>query len=126
MEEMSGTQYLRLRQTHYNRKGPPVPRKFDTAAPSTKHAPTTGRQPQHKPLPLPPFQDQICSDTINRSILKPLPPPPNHFALGQTLLWVAGIATWFLLIVLLLPIVTEKDAVPSLNRWLRNFGHALW
>jgi hypothetical protein len=28
---------------------------------------------------------------------------------------------WFLLIVVLLPVITEKDAMPGFNKWLRSF-----
>lgn len=53
--------------------------------------------------------------------LKPLPIPPKSSTLQLTLLWVAAFFVWFLLIVVLLPVVTEKDAMPGFNRWLREW-----
>jgi hypothetical protein len=37
-------------------------------------------------------------------------------------LWIAGLCLWFLTIVILLPIITERDAMPGFNQWLRRIS----
>ncbi|ORY15452.1 hypothetical protein BCR34DRAFT_598433 [Clohesyomyces aquaticus] len=53
---------------------------------------------------------------------KPLPEAPDSQDLDPwTLcLWILGFAAWFLGIVVLLPVITERDAMPGFNRWLRR------
>jgi hypothetical protein len=84
-----------------------------------------------KPLPSPPCL--ISSELVASKCLpsKPLPaapaapvtPPTVNYR--STLLWLAFFCVWFLLIVLLLPLIMEKDAMPGLNRWLRRWVHDL-
>ena len=84
---------------------PPVPNKGMKPLPSTPRA----YQKDLKRLPLPP---------------KPLPAvpveseKPNY---AHTLYWTVFFCIWFLLTVLLLPIILEKDAMPGLNRILRKW-----
>ena len=42
---------------------------------------------------------------------------PNYV---KTMILVAGFGVWFLVIVVLLPIITEKDAMPGFNKLLRR------
>lgn len=63
---------------------------------------------QSKPLPPTPAD------------LKPLPPPPTRVILQMTSFWITGFCLWFILVVIMLPVITEKDAFPGLNRWLRK------
>ncbi|KAF2652798.1 hypothetical protein K491DRAFT_695231 [Lophiostoma macrostomum CBS 122681] len=89
---------------------------------------------QQKPLPTPPRSPSI-SESISSTLSKPLPPRPlpevprrsnnsEFFAPDyvKTVLLVAGFAVWFLVIVVLLPIVTEKNAMPGFNKMLRRCG----
>jgi len=61
--------------------------------------------------------------------VKPLPPKPlpdlpsSNPRVGKvlaTLLWILAFALWFLLIVLLFPIVMEREALIGLNTWLKE------
>jgi hypothetical protein len=84
-----------------------------------------------KPLPSPPYL--TSSGLVASKCLpsKPLPAPPvvcvtpatvNY---RSTLIWMVFFCVWFLLIVLLLPVIMERDAMPGLNRWLRSWVHDL-
>jgi hypothetical protein len=42
---------------------------------------------------------------------------PNYV---KTVILIAGFGIWFLVIVVLLPIITEKDAMPGFNKILRR------
>lgn len=89
--------------------------KSDTAQDTARN-----RRQKMKPLPATPSAG-----------FKPLPPKPlpdlpaktnessssNHL---KTFLFISALCIWFLAIVLLLPIITERDAMPGLNRFLRR------
>lgn len=84
-----------------------------------------------KPLPSPPCL--VVSELVASKCLpsKPLPAAPvapvtpTTVNYRSTLLWMAFFCVWFLLIVLLLPLIVERDAMPGLNRWLRRWVHDL-
>ena len=97
-------------------EGPPLPPKSASAqAPSVR----TPARLRTKPLPPAP----ALNKQIKAIHTRPLPPLPKDSRVKTTLLWVAGFCLWFLLIVILLPIITEKDAMPGFNRWLRQLYH---
>lgn len=54
--------------------------------------------------------------------MKPLPRPPGGLKSGTTALWVAAFLVWFLLIVVMLPVVMERDAMIRMNAWLRGIA----
>ncbi|KAF1952000.1 hypothetical protein CC80DRAFT_596917 [Byssothecium circinans] len=100
--------------------GPPVPPKADVAAPDhVNQAQIRQRRPQ------PPPKDSKPLPSISNIASKPLPDQP---AIGEsvkvdyrtTILWIVGFCIWFLLIVVLLPIIMERDAMPGFNRILRK------
>ena len=101
-------QQLRVRKPRLRKEGPPVPPKEDR-----------GVHLHNKPLP--PTPGLKDTDEVPRRdvYVKPLPRPPQNLNLRATCLWIALFAVWLLLIVLLLPVITEKDAMPSFHRWLR-------
>lgn len=79
-----------------------------------------------KPLPIVPSRGL----TDGRS-LKPLPPKPlpdipqsntgsKLSILRKTFLLVGALCIWFLAVVVLLPVITERDAMPGFNRFLRR------
>lgn len=73
-----------------------------------------------KPLPPVPIIGFKNDRPTTNVIFKPLPAPPRRHLLRYTLYWIAGFCLWFLFIVVLLPVITEKDAMPGFNRWLRS------
>jgi hypothetical protein len=83
-----------------------------------------------KPLPSPPCHTSRNSHADSLPS-KPLPVPPVAPVTRTTvdyrsaLLWAVFFCVWFLLIVLLLPVIMERDAMPGLNRWLRSWVHDL-
>ncbi|KAH8631235.1 hypothetical protein IG631_12917 [Alternaria alternata] len=118
-------QQLRNRRLHAQDEGPPVPPKtFNTEnipkAPLRRVAPRPLDLQNHsKPLPPVP-QSERAAASKNEPLSKPLPLPPKNVTLRSTLLWVAALFVWFLLIVVLLPVITEKDAMPGFNKRLRS------
>jgi hypothetical protein len=90
---------LRYRNDRKLDQKPPVPPKENGLLPS-------------KPLPPTPDSNQD---------VKPLPPPPIRLSPWSTSLWLTAIVAWFILIVIMLPSITERDAMPLSNRWLRSF-----
>lgn len=57
---------------------------------------------------------------------KALPEIPWQPDYAGTILWVAGLALWFIGVVLLLPVVLKGDALPGLNQVVRRlWGWAL-
>ena len=117
---------MRNRRLHAQDDGPPVPPKtFKTEniskAPLRRVAPRPLDLQNHsKPLPPVP-QSERAAASKSEPLSKPLPLPPKSVTLRSTLLWVAALFVWFLLIVVLLPVITEKDAMPGFNKWLRSF-----
>ena len=79
--------------------------------------------PPKQSKPLPPIPRYKHIDFLGQGPLqsKTLPRSPSNLNLTTTLLWVAGFCLWFLLIVVLLPVIMEKDAMPGFNRWLRKW-----
>jgi hypothetical protein len=112
-----GGHNIRNRKHRANTNPPPVPPKDDSKGtlPSRGLAGSSSQ----KPLPSVP-QSAPSGVPKKRSLSKPLPAPPRISILRSTFLWVAGFCVWFLLLVLLLPVVMEKDAMPGVNRWLRK------
>lgn len=96
--------------------GPPVP-------PKPARAATLPAQRQMKALPHIPQDDYHES-----SETKALPPPPTseeerlHLKITTTLLWILGFTVWFVLIVLLLPVVLERDVLVRTRGLLRVRG----
>jgi len=96
---------LRNRQSRQDNSPlpPPVPPK------PVRHDPQHQKTTEQSTKPLPPTPTD----------LKPLPPPPIGSVLKTISFWVTGFCLWFMLIVIMLPFITEKDAFPGLNRWFR-------
>ncbi|KAF2443413.1 hypothetical protein P171DRAFT_486146 [Karstenula rhodostoma CBS 690.94] len=120
---------------------PPVPPKDttdDTRLRRRRPPPLTGAAV--KPLPPPPpvsnvrveqsesgiwnapprTREGIHFDQPKGRIGKPLPRIPWRPDYRRTFLWIGGLGVWFLLVVLLLPVFLEGDALPRLNRTLRS------
>jgi hypothetical protein len=108
---------------------PPVPPKPHAptwnTTPATHYQITAATSNQDaiskKPLPLVPGSGAINKIARNADS-KPLPSPPKSPILRQTMLWIMAFSLWFILIVILLPVITEKDAMPGFNKWLRNWS----
>jgi hypothetical protein len=119
----SGDQHVRNRKLRTQDEGPPVPPKtfktVNTSKPFRRVAAPAplNLQRESKPLPLLP-RSPVATGLRAELQSKPLPLPPKSVTLRSTLLWVAALFLWFLLIVVLLPVITEKDAMPGFNRWL--------
>ncbi|OAG01737.1 uncharacterized protein CC84DRAFT_1221221 [Paraphaeosphaeria sporulosa] len=77
-----------------------------------------------EPPPQPPVKDVRLDETKSRTT-KPLPGIPWRPDYKGTILWIAALGIWFLLVVLLLPVLLEADALPGLNKILRNWSIAL-
>jgi len=95
---------LRSRNTLNSSDNPPVP-------------PKEGVELSSKPLPPAPHPRQQTTGYVEK---KPLPNPPTDMNLKTTFLWVTGLLLSFFTIVALLPIITERDAMPGFHRWLRK------
>ncbi|KAF2024711.1 hypothetical protein EK21DRAFT_117480 [Setomelanomma holmii] len=116
-----GEDELRRRKLRSSSHGPPVPPKHqnnpDLSRPGQQPpVPPPEQHERHKPLPPAPRATYF----LEQFDLKPLPPPPASVSIRTTTLWIAGFVLWFVLIVVLLPVITEKDAMPSFKRWLRS------
>ncbi|KAF2855209.1 hypothetical protein T440DRAFT_206220 [Plenodomus tracheiphilus IPT5] len=98
-------------------KGPPVPPK-----PDNPYSPNHGLPSESSALlkPLPPVPSDRHAGVTRDFEIKPLPLPPQSLSLKRTLYWILGFCLWFLLIVVLLPVITERDAMPGFSRWLRS------
>jgi hypothetical protein len=118
-------QHVRNRKLRTQDEGPPVPPKsfeLENTAKSFRRmaVPSPLNLQRHsKPLPLLP-RSPVTNGASEGLQSKPLPLPPKSVTLRSTLAWVAALFVWFLLIVVLLPVITEKDAMPGFNRWLRT------
>jgi len=118
-------QYVRNRKPRPQDQGPPVPPKTlstGNTIRSIKRVATPKPlklQSHSKPLPAVP-RLSVTSSVTKEQQTKPLPAPPKSATLQLTLLWVAAFCVWFLLIAVLLPVITEKDAMPGFNKWLRT------
>jgi hypothetical protein len=81
---------------------------------------------ESKPLPAIPYEKTVLVTNLDAKPLppKPLPALPEHVTQApnyrRTLLLIAALGVWFLLIVVLLPVIMERDAMLGLNRWLRH------
>ena len=71
--------------------------------------------------PLPPVPQSHAEEDVVWPGLKPLPRPPAKLHIGTTALWVAGFVVWFLLVVVMLPVIVEREAMISMNAWLRRW-----
>ena len=120
-----GDQYVRNRKPHAKDQGPPVPPKTLSTGNTIRTikrvaAPKPLKlHSQSKPLPSVP-QLPAASLVTKEQQAKPLPAPPKSATWRLTLLWIAAFCVWFLLIAVLLPVITEKDAMPGFNKWLRT------
>ncbi|KAH7073626.1 hypothetical protein BKA63DRAFT_566816 [Paraphoma chrysanthemicola] len=117
--QVSNHDHLRNRKPQSYSDGPPVPPKGPLQGTSVPQ-PFIQRVTFEQAKPLPPVPTQVSGAVLGGEVYKPLPAPPASVSFRSTLLWIAGFVLWFLLIVVLLPVVTEKDAMPAFNRWLRN------
>lgn len=115
---------IRSRKTNTSLEGPPVPPKRERAASSIlQRRGLRGPQPPKSLKPLPRIPSYASGQAlVNEQGYKPLPKTPQSSILRPTLFWILGFCLWFLLIVLLLPIITEKEAMPGFNRWLRKWS----
>ncbi|KAF1844829.1 uncharacterized protein K460DRAFT_405108 [Cucurbitaria berberidis CBS 394.84] len=105
-------------------EGPPVPPKPNNTnsslAPTRRVYPPEIRQ-RLKPLPPVPSLGRQAALGLGDSGSKPLPETPKGIGYGTIVLGITGFCVWFVLIVVLLPVITEKDAMPGFNRWLRSW-----
>src|SRR5689334_13907767 len=98
-------------------KPPPVPPKESGQISETSHT----RIRQRRPHP-PPKDDKPLP---NAPQWKPLPAPPSGVRDSKpnhqiTLLWLVGFFVCFLLIVVLLPVIMEREAMINTNAYLSN------
>ena len=95
--------------------------------------PPLALDPNRETKPLPSLPCLMSSKLVASKCLpsKPLPAAPvapvtpTTLNYRSTLLWMVFFCVWFLLIVVLLPCIMERDAMPGLNRWLRRWVHDL-
>ncbi|KAF1926762.1 uncharacterized protein M421DRAFT_206125 [Didymella exigua CBS 183.55] len=108
-------QNIRNRRSHPISDGPPVPPKPSTELSlSQRRGLPPPEPPEHlKPLPPIPRPEPIES--------KPLPRTPGKIKIGTTALWVVAFAIWFLLIVVMMPVIMEREAMIRVNAWLRGW-----
>ena len=78
-----------------------------------------GRLPPEPPRQLKPLPAVPQSDSVME--WKPLPRPPERARLGTTVLWVLGFVVWFVVVVVMLPVVMEREAMIGVNAWLRRW-----
>jgi hypothetical protein len=114
---------LRHRNVSTHPQGPPVPPKLGYLShgePQQRSLQTPRFAQSSKVLPpIPPHRSEIPPGPED-VYSKPLPQPPPTRIFKTILTWIFGFLIWFLLIVILLPIITEQDAMPSFNGWLRS------
>ena len=108
------SQNLRNRRQQLNSDGPPVPPKPSTKLSLSQRRGLALPAPPEQLKPLPPTPQLEWNES------KPLPRPPTGFKLGTTVLWFVAFAAWFLLIVVMLPIILEREAMIGVNVWLRE------
>lgn len=98
-----------------SRAGPPVPPKPTVSLSLSQRRGRAAPTPPAQLKPLPQIPASRREDE-----LKPLPRPPARLRLGETALWVVGFAAWFAVVVVLLPVVMEREAMIVVNAWLRG------
>ncbi|KAF2688857.1 hypothetical protein K458DRAFT_154031 [Lentithecium fluviatile CBS 122367] len=100
--------------TRKDEAGPPVPPK--ALPPLSTKLPTglRSRRPQ------PPPKDQKLPPLPPTSKALSELPPGGALDYRATLLWVLGFCVWFVVIVVMLPVIMERDVMPGFNRWLRQ------
>ncbi|KAF2711058.1 hypothetical protein K504DRAFT_500992 [Pleomassaria siparia CBS 279.74] len=126
MEDLDSIPRVRNRKSHSGNVAP--------SSIATKPLPTVPQSQSlvadkgTKPLPSIPYGGDTVPPTpkpLPKPPIKPLPAVPDQsvsrFLL--TLSWILGFAVWFLLVVVLLPVIMERDAMPGLNTLLRNWVH---
>ncbi|KAF2464611.1 uncharacterized protein BDR25DRAFT_95829 [Lindgomyces ingoldianus] len=92
---------------------------------SNPSSPPLPNSAKRKPLPSIPHSTPPDHQHHKALPPKPLPDVPDEDSQTQKLdyrilgLWIGGFGIWFLAIVVLLPVVTERDAMPGLNRLLK-------
>ncbi|KAF9732201.1 hypothetical protein PMIN03_011094 [Paraphaeosphaeria minitans] len=103
-----------------------TPRSISTPqARRRRPAPLAG--PAVKPLPPPPpAGDAVRFEKAESGAGKALPAIPWRPNYHGTILWIAALGIWFVLVVLLLPGFLAGDALPGLNRMLRSWFVALF
>jgi hypothetical protein len=122
---------LMARSTNQNKKtlgvadvfeaGPPVPPKHYVVR-SSQSIQSTQQLRNRRPPPPPPRDHKPLPVLPSSKPLPDLPSPGSDARLNYrtTLLWVLGFCVWFLVIVVMLPVIMERDAMPGFNRWLRQ------
>lgn len=95
---------------------PPVPPKPHAKSSLSQRRGLQPPDPPKQLRPLPPVP-QIGLELD----FKPLPQRPQQVQVYTTALFVAAFAVWFLLIVVMLPIIMEREAMVGLNTWLRRW-----
>jgi len=115
------THVLRNRKIHSSPDSPHEPLDLVKSQTPIPSGPIASLPPDLlKSLPLVPKTRCDNRSRITEAIYKPLPPPPRNALVRNTLYWITGFCLCFLLIVVLLPVITEKDAMPGFNQWLQN------
>ena len=113
---------------------PPVPPKDSARATATTTMASMVRQRRPPPLDevplkelkaLPPLPPNKSLDHSTQAVFKPLPAVPRELNGKSTLIWITGLMVWFFLVILLLPVFLEAEAMPGMNRILRRWGTTL-
>lgn len=110
---LSPPQNLRNRRPQASLDGPPVPPKPGIKLSLSQRRGVTPPQPPKQLKPLPPVPRFGPFES------KPLPQIPENVNIGTTALWIVAFVVWFLLIVVMLPIIMEREAMIGVNAWLR-------
>lgn len=106
---------LRNRRQQSIADGPPVPPKPSKKLSLSQRRGLVPPEPPKQLKPLPPVPQLLPTES------KPLPRLPYKLKLGKTALWFAVFAVWFVLIVVMLPIIMEREAMIGVNAWLRGW-----
>jgi hypothetical protein len=115
LSDSPASQNLRHRKPQPIVDGPPVPPKSSTKQSLSQRRGVVPPQPPRQLKPLPPVPQLQSIEA------KPLPRLPDRLKLGTTAFWFAAFAVWFLLIVVMLPVVMEREAMIGVNTWLRGW-----
>ncbi|KAF2179097.1 hypothetical protein K469DRAFT_695005 [Zopfia rhizophila CBS 207.26] len=85
-----------------------------------------------KPLPAVPMKNEMGDMSFDKTLPpKPLPDPPEpydkprRFSYYTMIAFIGAFWLSFLAIVLLLPVITERDAMPGLNRLLWGYFYSI-
>ncbi|KAF3045402.1 hypothetical protein E8E11_007669 [Didymella keratinophila] len=111
----TASQNLRNRRLPPIADGPPVPPKPNAKLSLFQRRALAPPEPPRQLKPLPPVPQPPSIES------KPLPRPPHKLKLGITALWILAFTVWFLLVVVMLPIIMEREAMIGVNAWLRGW-----